>query len=222
MGNTLMNEKKLTDEEIVKDIERSTGMPSYWKSIVLDLIHRLQDENELLKQEKQLAYDTVKGYSLTDIEQKAEIERLTEYCGMFERGEIGSPMTNDKMLALEKEKIELQKQVDGLIEENGIIKSNPAMIVGRSLGKTIREKLLNYDRMKEQNDELQKQVDELKAENTELYKERTTLIAGSILQKQNIVKDTAKEIATWLPTTQTDDKNELSKIIKECYDVEVE
>lgn len=44
-------EKKLTDEEIVKDIERSTGMPSYWKKIVLDLIHRLQDENERLTEE---------------------------------------------------------------------------------------------------------------------------------------------------------------------------
>ena len=52
-----MDKKKLTNEEIVKDIERSTGMPSYWKIIVLDLIHRLQDENA---------------------EQKAEIERLTK------------------------------------------------------------------------------------------------------------------------------------------------
>ena len=46
----------------------------------------------------------------------------------------------------------------------------------------------------EMNGELQKQVDELKAENTELYKEHTTLIAGSILKKEDIVKDTAKEI----------------------------
>ena len=44
-----MEEKKLTDDEIVKDIERSTGMPSYWKKIVLDLIHRLQGENKRLE-----------------------------------------------------------------------------------------------------------------------------------------------------------------------------
>lgn len=44
-------------------------------------------------------------------------------------------------------------------------------------------------------DEKEKQVDELKAENTELYKEHTTLIAGSILQKKQAVKDTAKEIS---------------------------
>ena len=39
---------ELSDEEIIKDIERSTGMPSYWKKIVLDLIHRLNGENERL------------------------------------------------------------------------------------------------------------------------------------------------------------------------------
>ena len=44
-------DKQKQIEEIVKDIERSTGMPSYWKGIVLDLIHRLQDEKtELQKQ----------------------------------------------------------------------------------------------------------------------------------------------------------------------------
>ena len=34
----------------------------------------------------------------------------------------------------------------------------------------------------------------MKSENTELYKEHTALIAGSILEKRDIVKDTAKEI----------------------------
>ena len=62
-----MEEKKLTDEEIVKDIERSTGMPSYWKKIVLDLIHRLQAENELLKErnywlESEHEYQCEKSY----------------------------------------------------------------------------------------------------------------------------------------------------------------
>ena len=48
--------------------------------------------------------------------------------------------------------------------------------------------------LKAKNAELQKQVDELKTENTELYKEHTTVIAGSILQKKQAVRDTAKEI----------------------------
>ena len=42
--------------------------------------------------------------------------------------------------------------------------------------------------------ELQKQVDKLKSENTELYKEHTTLIAGSIIEKQDIIKATADKI----------------------------
>lgn len=44
------------------------------------------------------------------------------------------------------------------------------------------------------NQSLEKKVDELKAGNTELYKENTTLIAGSILERKDIAKDTAKEI----------------------------
>lgn len=56
-----------------------------------------------------------------------------------------------------------------------------------------------YTRAIERADKLQKQIDQLnalKAENTELHKEHTALIAGSILEKQDIVKDTAKEIVT--------------------------
>ena len=40
--------------------------------------------------------------------------------------------------------------------------------------------------------------------------------------KEKTVKDTAKEIANWLPTTVNEDKNVLSMIIKEHYGVEVE
>lgn len=39
---------------------------------------------------------------------------------------------------------------------------------------------------------------------------------------QQAEKDTAKEIANWLPTTVNEDKNILSRIIKEHYGVEVE
>lgn len=151
----MTEEKKLTDEEYIERLEycqypMNCCICKYQNDCFLDngktvdLIHRLQDENELLKQEKQLAYDTVKGYSLTDIEQKAEIERLTE--------EIN-------------QRREMMRRMD-----------------------------CNYATELQKNAELQKQVNELKAENTELYKEHTTLIAGSILAKQNIAKDTAKEI----------------------------
>ena len=76
--------------------------------------------------------------------------------------------------------------------------------------------------------ELQKQVDELKSENTELYKEHTALIAGSILKKQEIAKDTAKEILTkanelWLDTINPNCLiSKIERWIKERYSVEVE
>ena len=57
-----------------------------------------------------------------------------------------------------------------LMEENGIIKGNPPIIAGRSLGKTIRKKVHLFDQMKERNEELQKQVNELTEENNILSK----------------------------------------------------
>ena len=56
--------------------------------------------------------------------------------------------------------------------------------------KTITISLDEYNRLLQN----QKQVDELKEENKELYKENTMLIAGSILERKDIAKDTAKEI----------------------------
>ena len=74
--------------------------------------------------------------------------------------------------------------------------------------------------------ELEKQVDELKAENKELYNEHTAFIAGSLLEKQNTVKDTAKEICNLiLEHWQGHDLVEcdwLRVAIAEKYDVEVE
>ena len=58
----------------------------------------------------------------------------------------------------------------------------------------MRKLQCKIERLTEERNDLQKQVDELKFENTELYKERTALIAGSILEKQNIIKDTVKDL----------------------------
>lgn len=67
--------------------------------------------------------------------------------------------------------------------------------------------------------ELQKQVDELKEENKELYKENTTLIAGSILERKDIAKDTAKEI---LQRGKYCMPSGLREWIEERYGLEVE
>lgn len=71
--------------------------------------------------------------------------------------------------------------------------------------------------------ELQKQADELKAENTELHKEHTILIAGSILQKQDIVKETAKEICLKIIKDQPQPiKEKWVEWFKKEYGIEVE
>jgi hypothetical protein len=165
-----MEEKKLTDEEIVKALKvvgKETLAFAYDKEQkqfkyvtakeILDLIYRLQSENEELKSPKfaswKLKFFNLKekfDKELVEHEEftkkaKAEIERLTEW--------------KDK---LQDTKDELEQQ---LIDTG------------------FKEYCEENKRLTKENAELQKQVDKLKAENTELYKEHTTLIAGSILQK---------------------------------------
>jgi predicted RNase H-like nuclease (RuvC/YqgF family) len=104
---------------------------------------------------------------------KTELEELkAENAGLKERGE---KIINELHKTIDAQKAEIER----LTEENGQLKSYNSG--------------LEYE-----NTELQQQINELKAENTELYKEHTALIAGSILAKQNIAKDTAKEILTEL------------------------
>lgn len=141
-----MEEKKLTDEEIVKIFEhcannddcekckcyyaedKITGEFCHFETMdiyikLLAIIHRLQSES---------------------VEQKAEIERL--------KAEIN-------------QRREMMSRMD-----------------------------CNYATELQKNGEIQKQVKSLTEENKELYKENTTLIAGSILERKDIAKDTAKEI----------------------------
>lgn len=93
-----MNEKKLTDEEIVKALEcceddenvNCGDCPLVRESCAvirkyaLDLIHRLQDENATLKAE--LKKELVEHEEFTK-KAKAEIERLTEELKYY-RGEL--------------------------------------------------------------------------------------------------------------------------------------
>lgn len=128
----------------------------------------------------------------------------------------------------------LQAENERLTEENSIIKSNPPMIVGRSLGKTIRAKLLDYDRTKEQNAEMQRQLEAL---TDKLGKVLLGIKADEVLIAKGVekaVKDTAKEIFTELKVKKqyeyvayADDEYcvsqyEIEKLFKERYGVEVE
>ena len=135
--------KKLTNEEIIKDMERyiELGYTSTPAEVWLDLIRRLQNDYSNLK------------------------ERYVKVLGL-----------NEKVIAEQKVEIEWLAKVE-------------MDLIGK-----IADQKAEIERLTEEHAELQKQVDELKEENKKLYKENTTLIAGSILERKDISKDTAKEI----------------------------
>ena len=62
-----------------------------------------------------------------------------------------------------------EKRIAELLEENSIIKSNPPIIAGRSVGKTIRAKLIDYDKLKQSNKSLEDRITELEKENKDYY-----------------------------------------------------
>ena len=181
-----MEEKKLTDEEIVKDIEHSTGMPSYWKKIALDLIHRLQSENERLKKQidelpkprkKILANrvysdGTLKKWRKEDLIEQIRILEHNWACA--EESLNNSAKNSEKIFAEQKAEIErLTEERDGA-----------RVATDKYLQKSL---------------ELQKQVDEL-TKDRNWYKERYELSNHNFEvvsdRLEQAVKDRAKEILT--------------------------
>lgn len=199
-GETIMEKKKLTDEEIaqalLQNIEYSKTLTYFdkWgnhKAItitdIIAFINRLQDDKQKVVQDYYCERQTCDEQKDIIAKQKAEIERLTE--------------------------------------GNEILKGNTPLVVGRSLGKTIRAKLLAFDRMKEQNAELQKQVDELKKDNARLDKNvkwHQEKIENGELVSNQAVKETAKEILGMFDDRNYISESELKKAIVERYGVEVE
>ena len=129
--------------------------------------------------------------------QKAEIERLTEENARFVNEIGGKDGWRDTVKGLTIEKFELQEQVD--------------------------ECNRDCEKYAIDNGELLQQVNWLK-DDLELQKALYNRARedGYCTGYKSAVKDTAKEIANWLPTTVNDDKNVLSRIIREHYGVEVE
>lgn len=99
----------------------------------------------------------------------------------------------------------------GNCEECAFYKS---MEKNRNYRKTIKN-------LKKDNAELQTQVDELKKSQVVHIHIDDKLQKEYEYELKQAVKDTAKEIADWLITTESD-KEDLAKIIKEHYGVEVE
>ncbi len=125
-----MEEKKLTDEEIVKALEMDClcvvyrngceNCPlfdedcSFLPNAIKDLIHRLQSENKSLREIAIGATET-QGLNIEllqkNAEQKAEIERLTR--------ELDDTISMNEMYVEKvRQNAELQKQVDELKETN--------------------------------------------------------------------------------------------------------
>ena len=128
-----MEEKNLTDEEIIKAVAFQCGrsipyLDEYTpKNVpfdsVLDLIHRLQSENKELKSPKFASWK-LKFFNLKEEfdkelakheeftqKAKAEIERLTEDC---ESADAVLEAQKHLIDLIKKDKVELQKQVDEL------------------------------------------------------------------------------------------------------------
>jgi hypothetical protein len=186
-----MEEKKLTDEEIVKDIERSTGMPSYWKAIVLDLIHRLQAENAEYKQkldDGELVskdwHDEQVGHLQAENDRLNDMKFTQEHCDLYKENEWL--------------KAELKRELAEHEEFTQKAKAEIESLKCNSYKTSWKAKFLEA---KKENAELQKQVDELKKTIAikEGYIDR---VESEVVEWQfatkKAVKDTAKEIFTEL------------------------
>lgn len=161
-----INEKKLTDEEIIKILglvandKEKDGFTLLAKNS-LDLIYRLQDEKKHLSEEYDRLAECFARMKKTKAEQKAEIERLTKWY------DTQSGLYND----LQDENKELKAEIERLTED---WKQRINKARQRQFNSLKKEELASaYEKLIEsledelehrQNDymELQKQVDELK------------------------------------------------------------
>ena len=168
-----MEEKKLTGDEIVKDLERYNDEQTIENA--LELIHRLQDENA---------------------EQKAEIERLTEKASYQrlelckEIAELQKKVENQKAVIIgqaermEKEKAENKRLYDEFVRLNDFCATKGCICCICENKKTCNEcskcgslktekcnkfkiDVSKYARAIERADKLQKQVDELTTEKSD-------------------------------------------------------
>ena len=205
--NVGMIDKKLTDEEIVKALECcSSGQTgevckkcplrvecvcnsNKIEEYALDLIQRLQNEKSQWKSKAEhieQVYDADREHFIkTTAEQKAEIERLTEWKDKLQdtKDELEQQLIDtgfkeycEENKRLTDENAELQKQVDELTAKYRNLENN-------------------YEYTHELYRQYEKQVDELKTKCQKAYTEGYEQGKfDSAQEKQQAVKDTAKEI----------------------------
>lgn len=217
-----MEEKKLTDEEIVKAMDiclrqykDCNDCPlvdyddcTFIRQQALDLIHRLQDENKQLKCD---SYRT--SWKAKFLEAKKEIERLTEENSNFKK--LVKSLEDLKETLLQ-ERAERIKQVDELTEE--LANERNAVITFQESANAHR---LKVGEVLKQNAELQKQVDELK----KWLDMKEHYIAISKDNEKQAVKDAVKELYDFAKDFFEWDEEGFVRELKEFvqgYDVEVE
>jgi hypothetical protein len=131
-----------------------------------------------------------------------------------DNGERFAVLSRDVINNILSENVNLKKEIERLKVSHKFIVTKG----GRDYGKTAHFKIIDYDRLKEQNAELQKQVDEL---TKPLYDEDLFNLGYA-----KAVKDTAKEIISWLADMDkrgmTRPFNMILTQLKERYGVEVE
>ena len=241
-----MEEKKLTDEEIVKAlknckkdncidcpylIDEHNCNANTLLSNILDLIHRLQSENETLKSKK------FANWKLKFFKAQEELEKLKKDCVFLEmdrnqlRFELNKELSEHEeftkkanatiellttVLGSSKRKtkiLDLQREIELLTEEH-----NEEYELRKEYMFACEKKDLELKQLKFENVKLQKQVDELERK-VESYQHSFEYIQGYEDGKQQAVKDTAKEIYQELCEHGT---TYVKKWIKERYGVEVE
>lgn len=206
-----MEEKKLTDEQIVKSAEYcanhldcSKQCPLYTTKNICctttfsDLIHRLQSENENLKNELRKECEEHEEFTQ---KAKAEIERLTEDV------KLANDLYLERTKVLEdfrKKNTELQSNIKQLEGDFAIQRDKKVEWFKKANDiNDLNTKLHN------ENISLQKQVDELTKNYNDLIKSQDDIFKRTERAKQQAVKDTAKEILT-----------DLKYILKCCYELE--
>ena len=216
-----MEEKKLTDEEIVKALEvcmsgkGCEGCPYFENGTdcirrsekdTLDFIHRLQDENEDLHEKRMDAEFAIDKWMEDNKKQKEEIERLTK------KVENQKAVIKGQNKAIEKEKAESKRlydeyvRLDDFCATKGCIccvcENKKSCNECKTCGSLKTEKcngfkidVSKYTRAIERVGKLQKQVDELLNRRIEpkIFQCHADTLE-TCPKVEQAVKDTAKEI----------------------------
>ena len=162
-------EKKLTDEEIVKALDCCTKDDCFdcpYKVRKIDCVKRKRSEKDTL--------DLIHRLQGT----------IAEYERKLEDGELVSKEWHDEQVLHDKEEIERLKASSKFIVTKG----------GRNYGKIAHFKIVDYDRLKAENAELQKQVDELKKSQVMHIHVDEQFKKECEYEIKQAVKDTAKDL----------------------------